>query len=75
MCFCVVIIILVNEDFVLYYVIYVYCLFCYFVWNCCRLYGEEFCVYNVYVLLYLKFEVDIFGLLEKCVVWFFENYM
>lgn len=75
MCLCVAITILVNEDLVLHYATYAHRLLCYFVRNCGRLYGEEFCVYNVHALLHLKSEADTFGSLEKCAAWPFENYM
>jgi hypothetical protein len=75
MCLCVAITILLNEDLVSNYSNYAHSLLSYFVRNCRRLYGEEFCVYNIHSLLHLRREADAFGSLENCAAWPFENYM
>ena len=75
MCLCVAITILLNRDLVLLYSNYAHRLLCYFVRSCHRLYGAEFCVYNVHSLLHLRTEADAFGSLDKCAAWPFENFM
>jgi hypothetical protein len=50
-------------------------LLCYFVNKSAEIYGPQFLVYNVHSLTRLSKEVELFGKLDNCSAFEFENYM
>ncbi|KAK3107266.1 hypothetical protein FSP39_010741 [Pinctada imbricata] len=75
MCLCVAVNILVNGNLSVSHSGYAHSLLQYFVEKCSVIYGPEFLVYNVHILLHLKSDADKYGSLDNCAAWIFENDM
>nr|CAK26780.1 TPA: transposase domain-containing protein [Ciona intestinalis] len=67
--------ILVSPELASSHIAFAHSLLVQFVSQCKVLYGDEFLVYNVHCLLHLANEAQLFGSLDRCSAFKFENYM
>ena len=67
--------ILVSPELVQVYSSYAHQLLLYFAKKGTEIYGEEFPIYNINGLVYLRSEAVRFGGLDKCSAWVFESYV